>query len=343
MPRSTINDVARRAEVSKSTVSRVLSGNVDYMRPDTRARVLRAIEELNFRPSSLARSLISKQTRTVGLLISDVGNPFYSDVIHGVESVALDKGYAVYLFNVSYDLARGRAFTDVLIDKRVDGVILMSSTMSDDLVLKLTQHEVPTIVYDWTTTVEAGDLGSLLVDFTPGIRAAADHLYDLGHRRFAHVSGPLSLSTSRLRRDIFIEALTAHGIAPEDVRVVEGNLRIDGGRQALKRILDVPVRPTAVFCANDLTALGMIFAARDLGVHIPQDLSVVGLDDIQLAAEIDPPLSTVSLPRFLIGSTCMHMLLDVLRMVSEKSATGPLIRQVESGFVARKSTAPPPR
>ena len=341
MSRPTIIDVARRAGVSKSTVSRVLSGQVSYMRPETRARVLQAIEELNYRPNSLARSLILKRSKTVGLLISDVGNPFYSEVIHGVESVALEQGYAVYLFNVGYDLSRGLAFADVLIDKRVDGVILMSSSMSDELVFKFMDHEVPTVVLDWNISIPKGALGLMLVDFAPGIEAAAEHLVSLGHRRFAHISGPLSLRTSCLRRDAFIGALAARGVRAENIAVIEGNLCISGGRQALEQLVQLPERPTAVFCANDLTAMGVIFAARDAGLRVPQDLSVVGLDDIQLAAEIDPPLTTVSLPRHEIGAMCMRMLIEVLNAPQDGRADSPLVRWVTTGFVIRGSTAPP--
>src|SRR5450759_2243950 len=336
MARPTIADVARIAEVSKSTVSRVLRGETEYIRDETRARVLRTVAELQFRPSSVARSLVSKRTRTVGLLISDVGNPFYSEVIHGVEDVALGHFYAVYFCNTSYQLDRGLTYINGLIDKQVDGVLIMSSSMSDDLVLELVRHQVPTVVLDWGMPVASEFLGCLSVDFEPGIRAAVDRLVDLGHRRFAHVSGPLGLPTSHLRRDAFLASLAARGCDPAQVAVVEGNLRIDSGQQALTALLALPEPPTAVFAANDLMAFGLLFAARRAGLHVPSDLSIIGLDDIQLAAEIDPPLSTVALPRYEIGSIAMSMILELIDR-SEPGASS-LTRRVQTRFIERQST-----
>ncbi|MBE3143974.1 MAG: LacI family DNA-binding transcriptional regulator, partial [Planctomycetes bacterium] len=145
----TIDDVAKVAGVSKSTVSRVLSGNYTYIREETRQRVQEAIDQLNFRPSSIARSLTSKRTQTIGILISDIGNPFYSDVIHGVEDVAIDRDYNVFLSNTNYDMDRGMALVRSFIDRRVDGVLIMSSTMSDQWLEELARSRVPVVVLDW--------------------------------------------------------------------------------------------------------------------------------------------------------------------------------------------------
>jgi LacI family transcriptional regulator len=339
MPRPTIADVARAAGVSKSTVSRVLNGNTDYVRSDTLERVAHTIAEMGYRPNAVARSLVSKRTHTAGLLISDVGNPFYSEVIRGVEDIALAHGYDVFLCNTSYDLARGMTFVRSLADKQVDGVLIMSSSMSDELVLELAKHQVPVVVLDWQLSAVEGIVGAIAVDFTKGISAAAAHLVDLGHRRLAHVSGPLHLRTSGLRRDPFLAALAERGIDPAQVIVVEGNLRIDGGRRALAELLAIPNRPTAVFAANDLMAIGIAWAARDHGLRVPEDLSVIGLDDIQLAAELTPPLTTVALPRYELGSLAMGMLLDLLEGSHVPQAEPICQSQVETHLVVRQSTA----
>jgi len=337
MSRTTIADVARVAGVSKSTVSRVLSGKYQHIRQNTRARVLQAIDELDYRPSSVARSLVSRRTQTVGLLISDVGNPFYPEVILGVEDVARANDYDVFLCNTSYDLARGLKFIRSLIDKLVDGVLFMSSSMSAEWVKELAKNKIPAVVLDWQVAGVKEIAGAITLDFEAGICAAVDHLVKLGHRRLAHVSGPLDLWTAQARRDVFINALRAHGIDPAQVDVVQGNLRIDGGRSALNKLMTRPQRPTAIFAANDLTALGIIWEARNRGLGVPQDLSVVGLDDIELGAQISPRLTTVALPRYEIGSLAMRMLLERMQAPQDENH-----RTVTTHLVVRQSTAPPP-
>ena len=210
MARPTIANVAETAGVSKATVSRVLSGNAEYMRPETRSRVLEAIDKLDYRPSSIARSLTSKRTFTAGLLVSDIGNPFYPEVINGVEETALEQGYNIFLCNTSYDLERGMTYVRSLIDKQVDGVLIMSSTMSDEWVRELAKHNIPTIILDWEINDDVtGSLGVIEVNFEAGIQAAVEHLDALGHTRLAHVGGPMDLRTSRLRLDAFGKATAA--------------------------------------------------------------------------------------------------------------------------------------
>lgn len=335
---STIADVAAAAGVSKATVSRVLNSSAPYMRAETRQRVERAIAELSFRPSSVARSLTSKRTHTAGMLISDVGNPFYADVFHGVEDVGLSAGYNVFLCNTNYDLQRGQALVHSLIDRRVDGVLILSSTMSAGWLEELACHTVPVVVVDWNVKAARQNLSAIRVDFRPGIQAAVAHLIELGHRRFAHISGPLQLPTSRVRRDAFLRALAGFDIATGEVPVVEGNLHVDGGRAAARHLLQLPQPPTAIFAANDLMAMGALAEARAQGLRLPADLSVVGLDDIWQAAQTEPPLTTVALPRYEIGSLAMQLLLDLLKS-GPGQAAAPVIARVETQLVIRESTA----
>jgi LacI family transcriptional regulator len=342
MTRPTIADVARLAGVSKSTVSRVLNENMHYMRPETREKVARAINDLGYNPSSVARSLISKRTHAVGLLVSDVSNPFYSDVIHGVEDVAIACGYDVFLCNTNYDVERGKAYARSLVAKRVDGVLIMTSNVSDEWMHDLLRCEVPIVIFDWDTRSLPGSaMRSILVDFESGIKAAVDHLLGLGHTRLAHVSGPLRYPTSRQRRDAFLKALAERGIDPDTVAVIEGDLRIDGGARAFHELLHLPIRPTAVFTANDLMALGIIWSASAYGLKIPEDLSVVGFDDISLASEIHPPLTTVSLPSYEIGRVAMNMLLEVHSDPRILDVRADRHCVVQSGFAIRKTTAAP--
>ena len=339
MSRSTIADVAREAGVSKATVSRVLSGRAEYMRDATRQRVEQAIERLNYRPSSVARSLTSKRTHTAGILISDVGNPFYPEVIHGVEDCAFKDGYDVFLCNTNYDEKRGMAFVRSLIDKRVDGVLIMSSSMSDDWLAELARNNVPAVVLDWEVQNAKGNLSLLRVDYQKGVAQAVDHLVELGHRQFVHVSGPVKLPTTHWRQEAFLRALEKHGIPAADVMIIEGNLRIEGGREAMQVIAEKGGEKTAVFSANDLMAMGILAEARALGINIPTDMSVIGLDDIWLSTQTDPPLTTVALPRYEIGQTAMQLLFELLNNPREKEAE-PLYAHVETGLTIRESTGP---
>jgi LacI family transcriptional regulator len=339
----TIEDVARMAGYSKSTVSRVLRGETHYMRQETSNKVLQSIASLGYRPSSVARSLVSKRTHTVGLLVSDVGNPFYPEVIRGVEDMAFENGYHVFLCNTNYDLERSMTFIRSLVDRQVDGVLVMSSSVSDDFVNELDESRVPSVILDWQVDGaegQPGNIGTILVNFESGIQAAVDYLADLGHHKFAHVSGPLLLRTSCTRRDIFLKALNDKGFHKNQAFVVEGNLRIDGGRRALADLLTRPEIPTAVFCANDLTAIGLVWAAREHGLRVPEDLSVVGLDDIQLASEMNPTLTTVSMPRCEIGHMAMKMLIRLLEK-PETERDSILQNQVDTQLVIRQSTGPP--
>jgi LacI family transcriptional regulator len=288
----------------------------------------------------VARSLKSKRTYTAGLLVSDVGNPFYPKVIYGVEDVALAHGYDVFLCNTNYDQKRGMTFVRSLVDKQVDGVLIMSSSMSDEWVRELVEQQIPVVILDWNVQPLAGVVGALDVNYEPGIRAAVDHLVELGHRRFAHISGPMTLPTSGMRQDAFLNALAAHNIDPQQTIIIEGDLRIDGGRKALLQLLNAPQRPTAVFTANDLMAMGVVRAARAHNLRVPEDLSVVGLDDIWLVADMEPPLTTVALPGYEIGKTAMQMLFDLLQDFDTFPSGTVYAKQVETSLIVRQSTAP---
>lgn len=335
--RPTIGDVARVAGVSKSTVSRVLNDRTHHMADETRKKVLQAIRELKYHPNSVARSLVLKRTQSVGLLISDVANPFYPEVIQGIEDIALKHDYQVFLSNTNYDEERGLKFVRSLVDKQVDGVMAMTSSITDSLVEELTQNNLPVVVLDWELEQVNGVVGAISVDFETGIRDAVKYLYDLGHRRLAHISGPLGLRTSQVRQDLFIQAAEELGIESQELIMVEGDFQVHSGRDAVNKLLELDQPPTAVFAANDLMAVGFISAARDNGCQVPEDISVVGLDDIQLASWFYPSLTTVALNRKEIGNLAMNMLLEL--MAASEPETKPIIRkQVSSFLVVRNST-----
>ena len=333
--RATINDIASRAGVSKSTVSHVLN-NTRFVAKETKAQVLSVIEELNYRPSHVARSLSVRSTRTVGMLISDVSNPFYHQIVQGVEDTALANDYSVFLFNANYNLERSLRYLRSMIERRVDGVLLMSSRMSEELLDLLSAERVPALVLDWQH-VDAPDVCSITFDFEPSIRQMVDYLLTLGHTRFAHVSGDLNLSTARVRRDLFLQILAERGVPAEAVPVILGNFRIDGGRQAMKKLLTLPKLPTAIFTVNDLTAIGLIFEAQAAGLRVPDAFSVVGVDDIPLSQEITPTLTSLALPRYELGKRGMRMLLDLTNGADNE----PRHQSVSPTLTVRGSTAAP--
>lgn len=334
MSHATIDDVARLAGVSKSTVSRVINNNTGYMREATRKKVEDAIEMLNYRPSSLARSLVSQRSNTLAVMISDVGNPFYAEVLQGVEDVAMKHNYNTFLCNINYDLDRGQRLLNSLIDKQVDGVLLMSSSIDDLWINQLKKSDIPAVILDWEVKAKKHErLSSIEVDFTPGITEATHYLLESGHRNFVHVSGALHLKTSHSRRKAFLDALERSGYNNIKVDTIEGDLQIDGGRKALKQILEMSHLPTAIFAANDMMALGIITEAQAQNFHIPQQLSVIGLDDISLATQLHPHLSTVALPRYEIGQIAVEQFLS---MWNDKK---PLHQTVSTRLIVRESTA----
>jgi DNA-binding LacI/PurR family transcriptional regulator len=225
-----------------------------------------------------------------------------------------------------------------MIDRQVDGVMFMSSRLTMQLIEELSRHQVPALILDWEEARVEG-MATIAFDFESGIREAVEHLIGLGHRHFAHVSGPPDLWTARIRRSLFVDMLGERGVDPASVLIVEGNLGIDGGRGALVDIVQAANRPTAVFAANDLTALGLVWEARKQGIRVPEDLSVVGLDDIELAGQITPPLTTIALPRYQMGALAMRTLLDLIRA---EEGGGGMRHIMPTRLVVRESTGEPP-
>jgi len=240
-----------------------------------------------------------------------------------VESVALAHNFDIFLCNTMYDPARGMRFADSLIDKQVDGVLVMTTSLSDQFALELVRNQIPVAVLDWEPPAIDGQVGVVISSFEIGIHAAVDHLVSLGHQRFAHVGGPTHLHTSHRKRDAFFNALATHNIDKENIIVMDGNMNFDSGKAALIQIMRMTAPPTAVFAADDLTAIGLIGEARKQGLQLPRDLSVIGFSDIPLAAQISPALTTVALPRYTIGSIMMTMLLDLLSSSTHTQADPP--------------------
>lgn len=305
--RPTIRDVARAAGVGQATVSRVLN-NSGYVKPETRQRVVEAASALGFVPSSLARGLVRHATDTVGLIIPDITNPFFPAVTRGMEDAASEAGYTVFLCNTDNDPAMEALDVRRFRERRVDGIIFVGTTDRRELVESLLAEGVPVVLTD--RGVSDLDVDSVLVDNAAGALAACRHLIDLGHRRIAHVAGAPHTRTGQDRWNGYRRALESAGMVYEEALVRCGDYTLGSGYRIGKELLNMGSRPTAVFAANDLMAFGVLQAAAEAGLSVPDDLSLVGFDDVQMASMVQPGLTTVRQPAYEMGRLAMTMLLE---------------------------------
>jgi DNA-binding LacI/PurR family transcriptional regulator len=307
----TIKDVAERAGVGIATVSRTLHGS-SQVSPETAARVLKVVEELGYRPNTTAQSLVSGRSHMLGLVVSDITNPFFPELVKGFEDVALQNGYDVLVSSTNYEPARTALCVRRMIERKIDGVAIMTSEVDPSLTDTLARRKVPLVFLD-VGTVGKG-VSNVKVDYGEGIAQAVAHLSSLGHHRIAFISGPSLLASARERRDMFIARLQDPCSGPRrEVLIEEGNHRVDGGLEAMQRLLERDPRPTAVIASNDLTAIGAMRAIRQEGLRVPEDISVVGFDDIQMAEFTEPPLTTVRLLRTEVARLACDALLQSIR------------------------------
>jgi len=331
----TIKDVAKRAGVGIATVSRTLHGS-PQVSPETAARVRKVIEELGYRPNTNAQSLASGRSHMLGLVVSDITNPFFPELIKGFEEVALQHGYDVFVASTNYDPARTALCVRRMIERKIDGVAIMTSEVDPSLPDTFAKRKVPLVFLDVGQV--ARGVSNVKVDYASGVAQAVDHLCGLGHSRIAFISGPLRLESVSERRDAFLKHLTEpRGGARRKPLVEEGNHKVDGGFKAMLRVLDRAPGTTAVIASNDLTAIGALRAIRQRGLRVPQDISVVGFDDIQMAQFTEPPLTTVKLVRTEIARLACEALLHTIK----SHGTGVEFR-MGTALVVRESTGPVP-
>jgi LacI family transcriptional regulator len=301
-------DVAKAAGVSVTTVSHVVN-ETRHVMPGTRRRVLAAIRELGFYKTAHARNLATGSSDFLGLIVSDICNPFFPELIKSFETAALKKGFQLLLCNTDYEPTRTKAAVRKMIENKARGVAVMTSELPKALGEELAAHRVAVVFLD------VGPVGKYManirVDYSRGIHQAVDHLHSLGHHNFAFVSGPLTLRSAVIRREAFIDGLHQWG-APSD-RIAEGNHKVDGGVRAMKLLLARPPLPTAILCSNDLTAIGVLKALAKEGIRVPQDVSVVGFDNIEFSALAHPPLTTVNLSRQHLGKLAFDALDNILK------------------------------
>ncbi len=302
-----MKDVARLAGVSTSTVSHVINKD-RFVSEAITDKVAAAIKTLNYAPSALARSLKLNQTRTIGMLITASTNPFYSELVRGVERSCFERGYSLVLCNTEGDEQRMNQNLETLMQKRVDGLLLLcTETHQPSQEIMQRYPSVPTVMMDWAPFDGDSDLiqdNSLL-----GGDLATQHLIDQGYTRIGCLTGPLDKTPARLRLEGYRKAMHRAGLAIPDGYEITGNFEFGGGFAAMQQLLAHPVPPEAVFAGNDAMAVGAYQALYQVGKRIPEDMGIVGYDDIELARYMTPPLTTVHQPKDELGELAIDVLI----------------------------------
>ena len=324
-----IREVARLAKVSTATVSRTINGS-DKVTPKTRERVQRAIEELRFYPNTWARALGSGRSSLYGLIISDITNPFFPELVKSFEDMAVQHGQEVLVANTSYDPARMEVCVSRMLQRKVDGVAIMTSEMDERLITEFESRGIPLVFLD--TGLVHALASNILVDYAAGVDAALEHITGLGHERIAFIAGPSTLRSARIRREAYTRFMEERNLGPAIVE--QGNHQVMGGHEAMERLLDAKPRPTAVLASNDMTAIGALGAIHERGLRVPGEISIAGFDDIAISAFTHPALTTVRLSREEIARLAFRAL-----YASRDGAAGAEFT-VRPALIVRRSTGP---
>jgi DNA-binding LacI/PurR family transcriptional regulator len=333
----TRNDVARKANVSSATVSYVINDGPRPVSPATRDRVLVAIRELGYQPSAIARHLRLRRSFTIGLIFPDTSNPYFDEVMRGIEHAALENNYKVVLVHSGYDFQKELQHVDLLHIERVDGVIWIPATDHFEALERLNRYEIPTVIFD--RGYSPNNAPTVSVDNFNGGYIATEHLIQLGHRRIGCIARPVELSHSQGRLEGYKAALKDYGIPFDPVLVAKGGFRLENGKQAFLDLLRLTIPPTALFAYNDIMAIGALRGAYETGLHVPDDFSIVGFDDIAQAAFTCPALTSVFQDKFEMGRRGAQLLLS---LINKEPPDPDICSPVEVKLVVRESTGPAP-
>jgi DNA-binding LacI/PurR family transcriptional regulator len=329
-----IKDIAREAGVSTATVSHVIN-KTKYVTDETRERVQQAIKKFNYHPNAHAQMLALGKSKIIGLLVSDISNPFYPEIIKSVEAAVIEKGYDLILLNTNYDAERAVEDVHRLIQMKVAGIVLMIAEFDESLIEVAKRKKTNIVFHDLGVVGEK--MSNVILDYAVGIEEAVQHLVSLGHKNIAHIAGLHEIHSGRVREEAFIKAMKKHFPRSKAPLIYEGDFRFEGGRRAASEMLQEKDVPTAVVVANDLMALGAMQEFKSAGLQVPQDISVVGFDDIAFAALAEPPLTTVCSPRIEIGRRAVEALMST---IDHPHQQGIEVR-IPTYLLKRSSTAPP--
>jgi DNA-binding LacI/PurR family transcriptional regulator len=326
-----ITEVAKRARVSTATVSRTIN-RTGAVRADTAERVWSVVRKLGYHPNTNARALVSGRTHLLGLIISDIANPFFPELVKSFEEIALRNGFEVLVANTGYNIDRMSHSVRRMLERKVDGVAVITSEMKKELIAQMEERQIPMVFLD--TGKVRNRISNIKVHYGQGIREAMEHLFQLGHERIAFISGPLELRSAMTRRSSFLKWLRRYQLLRDEKLIETGNHKIDGGESAMKRLLGLAQRPTAVLASNDLTAIGALRAIYNARLLVPDDVSVIGFDDIDFSQFTQPPLTTIRLSRAKLAEKAFDALSNVIAGKSKKGREYDL----ETHLIVRSST-----
>jgi LacI family transcriptional regulator len=329
-----IREIAKRAKVSTATVSRTIN-RVPTVDPALAKRVMKVVEDMGYYPNTAARALVSGKSRIFGLIVSEITNPFFPEIVQAFEDIAVQNHYEILLTSTVHDPKRMELAVRRMIERRVDGVAILTFGMEDALIEDLRFRKVPLVFVD--VGPQAAGVTNIRVNYQQGIREAVNHVAKLGHKRIAFVAGPTNLKSAMARRGAFEEAMQENGLAVDQELIVTGDHKVEGGIAALALLAGLAKRPTAILCSNDMTAVGVMREAYDRGISIPRELSVIGFDDIRLAEFTTPPLTTVRMSQ----KQLVEYAFQALRAEAESRDVSPNGKEVEleTGLILRRSTA----
>jgi DNA-binding LacI/PurR family transcriptional regulator len=331
-----LKDVALRAGVDASTVSRVLRG--DDRRPakaETRDRILQIAREMGYTPNGVARSLRTRRTEAIGVVVPDVGNPAVAQIFGGIQRAASAAGRYVIVIDGGTPARPDLGWERLAFEGRVDGLLVLTARVRDPTVLRVARSGVPVVLVNRRSE---GIAGSVVMDDARGAQIAVDHLAELGHRRIAHVTGPTNIDTAQRRLAGFRAAMRAHALPLREAWIVAADHTESGGAEAARALLATPNRPTAVYVASFLAGIGATHVFREAELRVPEDISVVISDELTLAAHIAPPLTTVRMPLARMGEVAAIMLMHA---VAGEPVTDIVLADPPE-LVIRNSTGPPP-
>jgi len=331
-----IRDVAKRAGVSIATVSRAVN-RIPTVDSALAEKVWRAIEEVGYLPNTQARALVSGRSHMLGLIVSEITNPFFPELVQEFENLAVAQGYEVLIGSTNYEPARTESLIRRMLQRNVDGVAVMTFGIEEDLVQKLVEREFPLVFVD--AGPDLPNIRVLKVNYGEGIRQAVQHLAALGHRKIAFITGPLRLRSAMARRDAYLKSMAELGLTVPVEHIVEGNHTMEGGISAMEVLTALKELPTAVLCSNDMTAIGALHALYRTTHNVPQEISVVGFDDIHLAQFMLPPLTTVQMACKDLAAAAVEALRAGIEQDHPKAANREW--HISTQLVVRQSTAFP--
>jgi DNA-binding LacI/PurR family transcriptional regulator len=334
LPKSDIRDVAARARVSIATVSRAIN-RIPTVDARLAERVWKAVDELGYFPNTQARALVSGKSKLIGLIVSEITNPFFPELIQEFEQVAVERGYEILIASTNHERSKMEQCTRRMLERKVDGVAVMTFGIEDLLFEHFGANNIPVVFID---AAPSRPLSSVLaVDYRAGIYEGVQHLAVLGHREIGFISGPLRLRSAVARRDAFLDCMRSAGIKPKPQWIIEGDHTLNGGYDAMQKVLGLPKWPTAMMCSNDMTAIGVQHALFEAKLKVPDDFSLIGFDDIHLTEYTIPPLTTVGmsckdLALKAVGSLLSHLQPHGVEVESPSKITTRLIVRQTTGL-----------